>query len=173
LPRLAASADSPWWDNRNTPTKESRADTVKAAWQASLAHLKATYGDDPAGWLWGKAHTLTHEHPLGKQKPLDKLFNVGPFAAPGTHEVPNNLSAKIGPAPWPVTYGPSTRRVIDFADPNHSVTANPVGQSGVPFDKHYSDQADGYIEGRYEQPHMDDVEVSANTRSTLRLVPAH
>jgi penicillin amidase len=25
------------------------------------------------------------------KKPLNLLFNVGPFAAPGTHEVPNNL----------------------------------------------------------------------------------
>ncbi len=172
LPRLAASIDSPWWDNRDTPGKESRADTVKVAWQASLAHLKTVLGDDSAQWLWGKAHTLTHGHPLGLQKPLDRVFNVGPFEAPGTHEVPNNLSAKIGPAPWPVTYGPSTRRIIDFADPAHSLTINPVGQSGVPFDKHFDDQAEAYIEGIYQQAHFSEEEVAANTRSTLKLLPA-
>ncbi|WP_454846704.1 penicillin acylase family protein [Pseudomonas farris] len=170
LPRLAASADSPWWDNRNTPGKETRADTVKVAWQASMAHLKTTLGADFAQWKWGKAHTLTHGHPLGTQKPLERIFNVGPFAAPGTHEVPNNLSAKIGPAPWPVTYGPSTRRLIDFADP--ALTINPVGQSGVPFDSHYADQAEAYIEGVYYQAHFNDEEVTANTRSTLKLLPA-
>lgn len=172
LPRLAASADSPWWDNRNTLGKETRADTVKAAWQASLAHLKSTLGADTSQWQWGSAHTLTHGHPLGQQKPLDLFFNVGPFAAPGTHEVPNNLSAKIGPAPWPVTYGPSTRRLIDFADPTHSLTVNPVGQSGVLFDSHYDDQAEAYIEGMYFQAHLNDEEVTANTRSTLKLLPA-
>jgi penicillin amidase len=172
LPRLAASANSPWWDNRDTLGKENRADTVKAAWQASIAHLKATLGDDPAQWLWSSAHTLTHNHPLGQQKPLDRIFNVGPFGAPGTHEVPNNLSAKIGPAPWPVTYGPSTRRIIDFADPAHSLTINPVGQSGVLFDKHYDDQAEAFIEGVYQQAHFNDEEVTANTRSTLKLLPA-
>ncbi|MFW0759319.1 penicillin acylase family protein [Pseudomonas sp. H11T01] len=172
LPRLAASADSPWWDNRNTLGKESRADIVKAAWQASIAHLKTTLGDDPTQWLWSDAHTLTHNHPLGVQKPLDRLFNVGPFGAPGSHEVPNNLSAKIGPAPWPATYGPSTRRIIDFADPAHSLTINPVGQSGVPFDKHYDDQAEAFIEGIYQQAHFNDEEVTANTRSTLKLLPA-
>jgi penicillin amidase len=172
LPRLAASADSPWWDNRNTLVKETRADTVKAAWQASIAHLKTTLGADFTQWQWGSAHTLTHGHPLGQQKPLDLFFNVGPFAAPGTHEVPNNLSAKIGPAPWPVTYGPSTRRLIDFADPAHSLTVNPVGQSGVLFDSHYDDQAEAYIEGIYFQAHLNDEEVSANTRSTLKLLPA-
>ena len=171
LPRLVASPDSPWWDNRHTLTKETRADTVNVAWRNSLVQLKATLGDDPAQWQWGRAHTLTHEHPLGKQKPLDWLFNVGPFAAPGSHEVPNNLSAKLGPAPWAVGYGPSTRRLIDFADPTHTLTINPVGQSGVPFDKHYKDQAQSYIEGRYDKPYMEDADVQLNTRSTLRLMP--
>ena len=171
LPRLAANADSPWWDNRSTPNKETRADTVRAAWQASMAHLKSTLGDDASGWQWGKTHTLTHGHPLGQQKPLDRIFNVGPFAAPGSHEVPNNLSAKIGPAPWPVTYGPSTRRLVDFADPAHSLTINPVGQSGVPFDSHYDDQAEAYVDGMYVQAHFSEEEVTANTRSTLKLLP--
>lgn len=172
LPRLAANADSPWWDNRNTPDKETRADIVKAAWQASMTHLKQTLGDNTSDWQWGTAHTLTHGHPLGQQKPLDHIFNVGPFAAPGSHEVPNNLSAKLGPAPWPVTYGPSTRRLVDFADPAHSLTINPVGQSGVPFDSHYDDQAEEYVEGMYVQAHFSEEEVTANTRSTLKLLPA-
>lgn len=172
LPRLAAKADSPWWDNRSTPAKETRADVVRTAWAASMAHLKLTLGDNVAGWQWGAAHTLTHGHPLGQQKPLDRLFNVGPFAAPGSHEVPNNLSAKIGPAPWPVTYGPSTRRLVDFADPVHGLTINPVGQSGVPLDSHYDDQAEAYVEGIYAQAHFSEEEVLANTRSTLKLLPA-
>ncbi|MFB4248595.1 MULTISPECIES: penicillin acylase family protein [Pseudomonas] len=172
LPRLAADPDSPWWDNRTTPQRESRADTVKVAWRASIDHLKRTLGANPAQWRWGSAHTLTHGHPLGMQKPLDRVFNVGPLDAPGSHEVPNNLTAKIGPAPWSVVYGPSTRRIIDFADPAHSLTINPVGQSGVLFDKHYDDQAEAYIEGVYQQAHFSEEEVTANTRSTLKLLPA-
>ena len=171
LPRLAANADSPWWDNRNTPVKETRADVVRTAWQASMQHLKLTLGDNTAEWKWGAAHTLTHGHPLGQQKPLDRIFNVGPFAAPGSHEVPNNLSAKIGPAPWPVTYGPSTRRLVDFADPAHGLTINPVGQSGVPFDSHYDDQAEAYVDGIYVQAHFSEEEVTANTHNTLKLLP--
>ena len=94
LPRLAANADSPWWNNRSSGTAQTRADVVKAAWNASLAHLKGTLGTDSTQWQWGKAHTLTHGHPLGMQKPLDRIFNIGPFEAPGSHEVPNNLTAK-------------------------------------------------------------------------------
>lgn len=171
LPRLAGDADSPWWDDHGSSSHGNRSSTVKRAWDSSIAHLRTTLGEDPAQWQWGKAHTLTHNHPLGTQKPLDRLFDVGPFAAPGSHEVPNNLSARIGPAPWPVTYGPSTRRLIDFATPAQALTSNPVGQSGVRFDRHYADQALGYIEGGYQQALMAQKDVVGGTVSTLKLVP--
>ncbi|WP_252271959.1 penicillin acylase family protein [Pseudomonas subflava] len=172
LPRLTADATSPWWDKRDSESVESRADTVKAAWQASLAHLRQSFGADSSQWSWGKGHTLTHSHPLGAQKPLDRLFNVGPFAAPGGHEVPNNLSHRVGPAPWSVVYGPSTRRLIDMADASKGLGINPVGQSGVPFDQHYADQAEAYIGGRYVPMHFSEEDVQATTRGTLQLQPA-
>ncbi len=172
LPRLAADANSPWWDNRNTPALESRADTVKAAWRATLAHLQATFGQDSANWTWGKAHTLTHGHPLAAQKPLDQLFNTGPLPAPGGRELPNNLAGSIGSAPWAVNYGPSTRRVIDFADAGKALGINPLGQSGVLFDSHYRDQAQTYIAGGYVAQHLSEADVAASTRSTLTLAPA-
>ena len=170
LPRLAAEANSPWWDNRDTSASEDRAETVKIAWQASLKHLRNTLGVYTDNWQWGKTHTLTHGHPLGQQKPLDTLFNVGQFAALGGHETPNNLSHKMGPAPWSVAYGPSTRRLVDFADPSHSLGINPVGQSGVAFDQHYQDQAESYINGQYIKQHFSEADVAANTKSTLQLV---
>jgi penicillin amidase len=173
LPRLTADATSPWWDDRGSATVEGRGETVKAAWRASIAQLQQTLGGDPDDWAWGNAHTLTQGHPLGRQQPLDKLFNVGPFAAPGGHETPNNLSHRIGPAPWSVVYGPSTRRLIDLADPAHSLGINPVGQSGVLFDRHYSDQAEAYISGQYQPQHLSDTDVAEHSRSSLNLIPLH
>ena len=171
LPRLAAEPNSPWWDNRATSVTENRAVIVTAAWHTSLKHLRSTLGNNTANWQWGQAHTLTHGHPLGKKKPLDKFFNVGQFAAPGGHETPNNLSHKMGPAPWSVVYGPSTRRLIDFADPSQALGINPVGQSGVLFDQHYKDQAESYINGQFYKQHFSEIDVAANTKSTLQLVP--
>jgi penicillin amidase len=171
LPRLAGMPASPWWDNRDTPVTEGRAATVTVAWQESLKHLRSKLGANTANWQWGAAHRLTHVHPLGQQKPLNTLFNIGQFEAPGGHETPNNLSHKIGPAPWPVVYGPSTRRLIDFAEPSQSLGINPVGQSGVLFDQHYKDQAESYINGQYHQQHFSEADVAANTQSTLQLLP--
>lgn len=172
LPRLAADASSPWWDERSTPAVETRADTLKVAWHATLTHLQATLGPDSAGWTWGKAHTLTHAHALAKQKPLDQVFNVGPFAAPGGRELPNNLAGSVGPAPWAVSYGPSTRRVIDFAAADKALGINPVGQSGVLFDAHYRDQAQTFIAGGYVPQHLSEADVASHTRSTLTLAPS-
>ena len=171
LPRLAEDANSPWWDNQHTATTEDRATTVLVAWQASLDHLRNTLGANSENWQWGAVHTLTHGHPLGQQKPLDKLFNVGQFNSPGGHETPNNLSHKMGPAPWKVVYGPSTRRLIDFADPSQALGINPVGQSGVLFDQHYQDQAKPYIDGQYQKQYFSEADVAANTISTLQFVP--
>jgi penicillin amidase len=171
LPRLVADEHAPWWNDRHTPEVETRADTMKVVWRATISHLQTTLGKNFVDWGWGKAHTLTHKHPLAAQKPLDRLFNVGPFDAPGGREMPNNLSTHISPAPWAVSTGPSTRRQIDFADPAHSRGINPVGQSGVLFDRHYQDQAQSYIDGAYLPQHLSAADVKENTRSTLKLNP--
>jgi penicillin amidase len=171
LTALAADAGSPWWDDRATPAPETRAAIAVRAWQASLAHLRAVLGADPAQWQWGRAHTLTFAHPLGRVAPLDRLLNVGEFAAPGGHEVPNNLAHKLGPAPWPVEYGPSIRRLVDFAAPQQALASSPLGQSGVPFDQHYADQAEAYLAGRYQPMQLDRADIDAAGRGVLWLRP--
>jgi penicillin amidase len=74
-------------------------------------------------------------------------------------------------APWPVNYGPSTRRLIDFADPAHSLGINPVGQSGVPFDPHYADQAEAFVKGEYVPQRFSEEDVAKHTKGVLKLVP--
>ena len=143
-----------------------------AAWRATLAHLASTFGDDRERWTWARAHTLTHGHPLGRVKPLDKVFDIGPFAQPGSHEVPNNLASPLGPAPWPVSLGPSTRRLIDFAEPAKALGINPVGQSGVWGDTHWADQVERFARGEYRAQWLAEADVAAATRSTLVLNPA-
>lgn len=172
LPLLAADAASPWWDDSGTSDiVETRDVTLHKAWRAAMAHLRATFGTDPAHWAWGQTHTLTHNHPLGQQKPLDKLFSVGPFSVPGGREIPNALGSSIGPGPWAVTYGPSTRRVIDFADSTQALGINPMGQSGFVFDTHYRDQSLAYVAGDYVRQWLAEDDVAKNTRSTLTFTP--
>lgn len=171
MPEIVAAEQSPWWDDRGTPTREGRADTSLKAWNAGIAHLRSTLGDDPQQWKWGKVHRLTHMHPLGTQPLLGLLFNVGPLEVGGSHEVPNNFSAPPGPAPWPVSYGPSIRRIIDMAAPDKALGALPLGQSGVLFDAHYSDHARAFVKGSYQTMHLLDADVDRHTESLLELHP--
>ena len=147
--RLLLDPASPWWDRRDTPqVQETRTAIAQYAWRAAVAHLRSTFGNDPATWRWGRAHTLTHVHPLGRQAPLDRVFNVGPLEVAGGREVPNQHSFQIGSAPWRVTSGPSTRRVIDWGDLAQAQGSTPVGQSGAWGDPHYADQAAAFAQGR-------------------------
>ena len=170
--RLLQDPASPWWDRRNTPDRrETRTEIVQDAWRAALKHLRTTFGTDSTQWQWGRAHTLTHVHPLGRQAPLDRLFNVGPLAVPGSREVPNQYSFQIGPAPWSVTTGPSTRRVIDWGGEGAAQGGTPVGQSGVWGDAHYADQASEFAQGRSHAVGWGPWPDSAVPRHTLRLQP--
>ncbi len=171
LPRLVADPDSPWWDNRATPQRETQADIVRQAWKAAVAHLQRAVDPDSNQWRWERVHTLTHEHPLGKQAPLDRIFNVGPLPVPGGHEVPNNFAQRGGDAPWSVAYGPSTRRLIDFARPQEALGINPVGQSGVWPDAHYSDQAELLAQGLYRRQWLSEGDIQANSLERLVLKP--
>ena len=171
LPRLMADAESPWWDDRSTPQRETQTDIVRRAWKATVAHLQATLGPDSGTWRWDAVHTLTHEHPLGRQKPLDRIFNVGPFPVPGGHEVPNNFAQRNGSGPWPVVYGPSTRRLIDFARPQEGLGVNPGGVGGVWPDAHYADQAALLAQGRYRREWLDEADVRAHSNGLLVLKP--
>ncbi|MBT0569262.1 penicillin acylase family protein [Curvibacter sp. CHRR-16] len=171
LDNVLADPNSPWWDNVETKNKETAQDIVALAWSRTLAHLNKLYGSSLLEWTWGKSHLLTHGHPLGRKKPLDKIFDVGPFEMPGGNEVPNNMAFTLSPAPWRINYGPSTRRVIDFADASKAMGINPVGQSGVWLDKHYNDQADAYAAGMYQPMYLKDADITAHTDSILTLSP--
>jgi penicillin amidase len=172
LARLVADPKSPWWDDVKTPQKENHFEIARLAWSKTLTHLQSLYGSNLVDWTWGKSHTLTHLHALAWNRPLGWLFDVGPFALAGSRETPNNQSFTPSPGPWPVNFGPSARRVIDFGDPARATGINPVGQSGVLFDAHYSDQAGLFSEGLYQPMHLSDADVKQHTASTLTLTPS-
>jgi hypothetical protein len=56
---LTTTPDSPWFDNPATKDKrETLTDVIRAAAPRARASIEAVQGKDPAGWSWGKAHTL-------------------------------------------------------------------------------------------------------------------
>ena len=164
--------NSVWWDNVKTKNvKETRKDIVAKSFHETVTSLQKQLGNTVADWKWEKVHTVEHEHPLGKVAALRGLFNVGPFGSPGSNEVINNLFFGLtNEGKYYVKGGPSTRRIVDFSDIENSWSILPTGQSGNPFSKHYSDQAEMYNEGKFRKMKLNKDEI-IKTSTKLVLKP--
>ncbi|MBX7125109.1 MAG: penicillin acylase family protein [Cyclobacteriaceae bacterium] len=170
---LLSHDDSPWWDDvRTKEKKETRADIILHAAQETLRLLKQTSGTDPAGWQWKKIHTLTHGHPMGRVKPLDKLFNVGPYEVAGGMEVINNLSFSLDTTGYfPVTVGPALRKVTDFSNMENGFTVSPSGQSGNVMSPYYQNQAGSFATGKVRPMLMNKAAIESAQSHRLTLQP--
>ncbi|MFX0557966.1 penicillin acylase family protein [Maribacter sp. CXY002] len=158
---MAAKPESVWWDNVNTSdTVESQEYIVQKSFMKMMSSLEKDFGPDMKKWTWEKVHTLEHPHPIGQVEVLRSFFNVGPFPVSGTREVINNMAFPYDESGfYKTSSGPSTRRVIDFSDIENSISILPTGQSGNPFSKHYEDQAEMYVEGKFRKMMMNEAEI--------------
>lgn len=171
--QFIGNEQSPWWDDiRTVDKKETREDIVVMAAQKTVSLLKKSSGDNPEKWTWGKIHTLTHAHPLGAIKPLNKFFNVGPFVVDGGSEVINNLHFSLDTTGYfAVTGGPALRKVTDFSDIENGMTVSPTGQSGNVMSPHYDDQAEMFATGKFRKMMMNRDEIIKTAKNKLLLKP--
>lgn len=140
---------SPWWDNRQQPTMDGRQSAIEHAWVRTVKDLTEEHGNNPQRWQWGKVASLQHVHPLADKVPFGGRLNSDRVSISGTTGSLNNMVFNRGGERYEVKAGPSTRRLIDLANPAVSLGINPMGQSGNPFDRHYDDQAHLYAQGNY------------------------
>lgn len=160
---LIAKEQTPWWDNVHTPQVESRSDIITASLDSTLSRLTQYWGEDHTQWKWGDAHQLTHPHALGT---VLSFLNLGPFPSDAGNEVLNNLGFDHTDAQnIPITFGPSTRRVIDFSDVrNNSWSILPIGQSGNYFSPYYGDQTEMYLSGEFRKMMMNHQEIQQSEK---------
>lgn len=165
------NSNSLWWDNINTPEKETQLSVLQKSFNDAILHLEKQLGSDINQWKWGKVHILEHEHPIGKIDALRSYFNVGVYEINGGNEVINNQLFTIsGDGIYKVKAGPSTRRIIDFSDIENSISILPTGQSGVPNSPHYKDQSIMYNEGKFRKMKMNKKEIISNS-TKLKFIP--
>lgn len=157
--------NSAWWDNSKTKDKkETRKEILQKSFEETIAELEKQLGNNVTKWTWSKVHTLEHVHPIGKVEALAPFFNVGKFEVAGSNEVINNLMFGFSNnGKYEVKAGPSTRRIIDFSDVENSVSILPTGNSGNPMSKHYNDQADLFIKGKFRKMKMNKKEIVASS----------
>lgn len=167
-------AENRWWDRKGTATIESRTEIISEALKLTLEELSDQFGKNPKDWKWEKAVVAEHPHPLGSQKPLDKIFNVRTEAIPANEESINKLAFKLnGAGIYKVTSGPAMRIILDFADADGSVSVLPTGNSGNRFSKHYADQKQLYAKGKYRPQLMNETEIKNKAKGKLVLIPSN
>ena len=146
---------SAWWDNVRTRDIEDRDAILRITMTETVDELTADLGSEPGGWAWGKIHHVEFEHFVGRQKPLNYLFNVGPFAVGGNTTTINNTEFNYSDSTYKAVIGASMRRIVDLADIQHPKTVLTVGQSGQPFSLHYDDQVRMWLDGQYKIINLD------------------
>jgi len=158
------NANSPWWDNVTTKDKkETQKEILTQSFKEAIASLEKQLGKDMGQWQWAKVHKVTFQHPIGKVKLFSKFFNVGSYSIAGTNEVINNqLFIYTDDAEINTKGGPSTRRIIDFSDIENSWSVLPTGQSGNPMSKHYDDQSELFVSGKFRKMMMNKKEIETS-----------
>ncbi len=163
LERLFVDANSPWWQHK-------RKDIFDLSLKETIDGLKSQLGNNLQKWQWGQVHQLEHIHPIGRKKPFDKIFNVGPFPKSGSLEVVDKEGFVYSDkASITIKSGPAMRCLLDFAKVDSSIAIIPTGQSGNIMSPHYSDQAQMFVDGKYRQQIIRKDQL--DTKNTLWLLP--
>ncbi len=143
-----------WWDDRTTTdVVESRDEVLRRSLISARLELTTKLGKDPKRWEWGRLHRVElKQTPLGLPSvfaPVRKLFNRGPYLAPGGSSMVNAFSwdASAQTDTFGVTAAPSMRMIVDLSDLDKSRWVNQTGISGHPGDSHYDDQLGTWLKG--------------------------
>ncbi|MFQ6615208.1 MAG: penicillin acylase family protein [Fidelibacterota bacterium] len=152
LRRILRGGSCSWCDNIETRDKvEGVQDLLRRSLQEGVRDLERALGPDPANWEWGRLHTVTFEHQIGRVSAILEFvfdFNVGPYPTGGTVTTINKGEFRLYD-PYDQVVGPSFRRIVDFSDLDRTQFILPTGQSGLPKSNHYDDQVSLYLSGEY------------------------
>jgi penicillin amidase len=171
---LLAHPDSPWWDDHSTSTVEHRDDIVRASLIAATGELSRTLGKDPAGWRWGRLHTLYLENQsFGKSGigPIEWLFNYGPVGVPGGTSIVDATGWDASGDGYTVDAVPSMRMVVDMSTMDASRWIQLTGESGHAFSDHYHDQFDRWRTGGTIAMPWTEAAIRTAATDTLTLKP--
>ena len=122
-------------------------------------------------WRWGDLHQLTYMHPLGEVKPLDRLFNRGPYPIGGDETTVWAANASYHALDGQGRMvGPVCRFIVDLSDLSHSCSLNAPGQSGWLASRHYADRIAAWFQGDYHPMLYTRSDIAREAKETLQLV---
>ena len=163
LVRLIREQPEGWFDNWDK--------AIRASLAAAERTLRDRHGSSPADWQWGKVRRLELMHPIGRRKPLDRVFNIGPMPWSGDFTTVSQAGAPpLDPLGNPSAMA-SLRMAVDVGHWDRSRFSLPGGQSGNPVSPHYTDQLEAWKRGSGISMPWSASAVKAATVETLHLTP--
>ena len=170
LRQILRAKHSGWLDDIRTPERETLTDIIAKSIDQAFNQLQEQFGPDMEKWTWGHLHTLTFHHILGERKPLNRIFELGPYPSSGSHLTVNKKQYDYT-APFAVKEGVSQRMIVDLSEPETAYHILPTGQSGLIGSPHYADQVTLYLGGRYRYSWLNRSDIFRHLESELVLVP--
>jgi penicillin amidase len=169
LVRLLRQAPADWF-----PSRDGRRDTWEDVGLRSLAEaleeMRSRLGPDMSRWQWGRVHTISFPHVLGRG-PLARLLSRGPYPLGGDH---NTVAQAAYDPAAPYAAGitiPSYRQIIDLGNLGNSVSVHTTGQSGQPGSRHFADMIGLWRRIEYHPMLFDREAILAQSEGTLTLKP--
>ncbi len=144
---------------------------IREALAAAVSTLRSDHGPDPSRWRWGEVRPLVLVHAVSEQKPLDRVFDIGPFPGEGDNTTVSQGGIDFSAPPRRQAWLPALRAIIDVGDWDACRFAMLGGQSGNPLSPHYEDQAPSWQHGDGLALVWTEARIAAVTASTLRLLP--
>lgn len=164
-----ADPRSPWFDLGQGETRDA---ALLQALRRSVDELRLALGPDPACWAWGRLHTLTYQHTLGRIRPLGKLLNRGPYPVGGDYTtVCATGNTQHREEHQGALIGPNYLFIADLAGLEGSRALLVPGQSGQPGAPHYDDQIAAWFAGDSHPMLFDRAAVARHAEATLHLQP--
>ncbi len=126
--------------------RESR---ILAAFNQTLNLLSKRFGPDMRQWTWGRLHLLQLRHVLSSRGDLSELLDRCGFGVKG--DVGTVCNSGCDPD-WQGSTGGGYRFMADLGQPLQSLCAiDGQSQSGNPGSRHYDDQLEDWIAGKYHE----------------------
>ena len=153
---------------------ETRDDILQRAFSETISQMEQEYGREISRWpVWGELHTSTFKNAtLGESgiKPIEALFNRGPFETGGGASIVNATGWTVGES-FEVDWLPSMRMIVDLSNLNDSVTVHTTGQSGHAYHDHYIDMADLWRNIQYYPMWWDEASIINDSEGYFQLLP--
>jgi acyl-homoserine-lactone acylase len=179
---LLGRADSPFWDDVNTPETETKADMVAESLVDTIDYAEIHLGRSRDQWQWGRLLTYDWRTQTTQMKeflPVMQRFGVklignytdrGPYAAGGSYNT-LNVAGNFKGENFKVWLVPAMRMIVDFGLDEPMFLTNSGGQSGNPASAHYDDAIPVWLKGESRTMPFKDENIKAQYSRVYVLKP--